>query len=78
MPTTMYPYTPSSLENNKLTNTSKAEDISLSSCPRKFPKLYRRPFYDVHLNAGDMLFIPRGWWHFVKSLSNSISVSYWW
>ncbi len=76
--TTMYPYTPSSLENNKLTNTSKAEDISLSSCPRKFPKLYRRPFYDVHLNAGDMLFIPRGWWHFVKSLSNSISVSYWW
>ena len=33
LPTTMYPYTPSPLENNKLTNTSKAEDISLSSCP---------------------------------------------
>jgi len=77
--TTMYPYTSSSTENTKLTNTSKAGDISLASfSPRAFPRLYRRPFYDVQLDAGDALFIPKGWWHFVKSVSNSISVSYWW
>jgi hypothetical protein len=77
--TTMYPYTPSSAENAKLTNTSKAGDISLASfSPRAFPKLYQRPFYDVQLDAGDALFIPRGWWHFVKSVSNSISLSHWW
>ena len=77
--TTMYPYTASSTENTKLTNTSKAGDISLASfSPRAFPRLYRRPFYDVQLDAGDALFIPKGWWHFVKSVSNSISVSYWW
>jgi lysine-specific demethylase 8 len=75
----MYPYTASSTENTKLTNTSKAGDISLASfSPRAFPRLYRRPFYDVQLDAGDALFIPKGWWHFVKSVSNSISVSYWW
>jgi lysine-specific demethylase 8 len=27
------------------------------------------------LQPGDMLFIPRGWWHYVRSLDKSISVS---
>ncbi|KAL8270076.1 hypothetical protein Esti_005987 [Eimeria stiedai] len=32
---------------------------------------------DAVLNAGDILFIPRGWWHFVKAETPSVSVSNW-
>lgn len=30
------------------------------------------------LQPGQMLFIPPGWWHYVKALSVSFSVSFWW
>ena len=30
------------------------------------------------LGPGDALFIPAGWWHYVTSLSVSISVNFWW
>ncbi len=33
---------------------------------------------DCVLEAGQMLFIPAGWWHYVKSTTVSFSVSYWW
>ncbi|KAL2913383.1 hypothetical protein HK105_207144 [Polyrhizophydium stewartii] len=29
------------------------------------------------VGPGDMLFIPRGWWHHVRSLTSSASVSFW-
>ena len=32
----------------------------------------------VDLCPGEMLFIPPGWWHHVRSLSVSFSVSFWW
>jgi len=30
------------------------------------------------LEPGDGLFIPVGWWHYVRSLDVSFSVSFWW
>ena len=30
------------------------------------------------LQPGEMLYIPPRWWHYVKSLSVSFSVSFWW
>jgi len=30
---------------------------------------------EVRLNPGDLLFIPLAWWHWVKSLDVSISLS---
>ena len=32
----------------------------------------------VELAPGDALLIPRGWWHYARSLSVSFSVSFWW
>ena len=29
------------------------------------------------LEPGDVLFVPRQWWHFVKSLDTTISVNTW-
>ncbi|KAK4226357.1 lysine-specific demethylase 8 [Podospora fimiseda] len=33
---------------------------------------------DCILEPGDTLYIPVGWWHYVKGLSVSFSVSFWW
>ncbi|OAA62361.1 jumonji domain containing 5 [Cordyceps fumosorosea ARSEF 2679] len=35
-------------------------------------------FFECILQPGDTLLIPMGWWHFVRSLSVSFSVSFWW
>ncbi|KAI1207082.1 Clavaminate synthase-like protein [Annulohypoxylon truncatum] len=36
------------------------------------------PFSDCILEPGDVLYIPIGWWHYVRGLSVSFSVSFWW
>jgi len=36
------------------------------------------PYVDCVLGPGDTLYIPVGWWHYVRSLSISFSVSFWW
>ncbi|KAI1763743.1 Clavaminate synthase-like protein [Hypoxylon sp. FL1150] len=36
------------------------------------------PFLDCILEPGDALYIPTGWWHYVRGLSVSFSVSFWW
>lgn len=35
-------------------------------------------YVDVLLKEGECLYIPLGWWHYVRSLSVSFSVSFWW
>ncbi|MBU2904274.1 cupin-like domain-containing protein [Arenibacter algicola] len=40
-----------------------------------FPKFKDVKFYQYTLEPGDVLFIPVGWWHYVKSLDVSISVN---
>jgi ribosomal protein L16 Arg81 hydroxylase len=41
----------------------------------RFPLFKRATEYRVVIRPGEMLFIPRGWWHHVRSLDKSISVS---
>ena len=36
------------------------------------------PFWDTTLSPGDALYIPPGWWHWVRALDASASVSFWW
>ncbi|MEY2563537.1 MAG: hypothetical protein QOH88_1730 [Verrucomicrobiota bacterium] len=40
-----------------------------------FPLLRRAHISEVILNPGQMLFIPIGWWHHVKSLDRTISIT---
>jgi len=35
-------------------------------------------YVDCVLEAGETLYIPIGWWHYVRSLNVSFSVSFWW
>jgi ribosomal protein L16 Arg81 hydroxylase len=32
----------------------------------------------AELGPGDVIYIPRGWWHHVRTLDLSISVNFWW
>jgi len=44
----------------------------------KYPNFVKAEGYHLILNPGEMLYIPPGVWHFVKSLDTSFSVSFWW
>ena len=33
-------------------------------------------YVDMILEPGDMLYLPRGWWHYLRSLSTSISLAF--
>ena len=41
----------------------------------RFPNFSKVQHHEFVLNPGEMVFIPRGWWHHVRSLDKSISVS---
>ena len=43
-----------------------------------FPLFNEAQYVETILEQGDALYIPVGWWHYVKSLTVSISVSFWW
>ena len=64
------------------TNTSPVdlEDVipRPAPCPPGNADPGTEPFQDCVLGPGDALFIPRGWWHAVRALEPSFSVSYWW
>ena len=45
----------------------------------KYPRFAQVPeIWDTQLQPGDILFIPRKWWHSVQALEYSISVNAWW
>ncbi|VVN21583.1 hypothetical protein PS645_04346 [Pseudomonas fluorescens] len=44
---------------------------------QRFPLAAQVPFLRVTLEAGDLLFLPEGWFHQVESISTSLSVNFW-
>lgn len=44
---------------------------------QRFPAARNVPFLRVMLQAGDMLFLPEGWFHQVESVTTSLSVNFW-
>ncbi|QCD88430.1 dTMP kinase [Vigna unguiculata] len=59
-----------------LSNSSQVDLDDLDE--RKFPKVQELEFVDCILEEGEMLYIPPKWWHYVRSLTTSFSVSFWW
>lgn len=41
----------------------------------KFPKFKKAPFITALLEPGDVLYVPKNWWHYVQSMETSISIS---
>ncbi|XP_061455433.1 bifunctional peptidase and arginyl-hydroxylase JMJD5 [Rhineura floridana] len=67
----LYPH-----ESHILHNTSQV-DVEAPDLV-KFPKFKAASFQDCVLSPGQVLFIPVGYWHYVRSLDTSFSVSFWW
>jgi hypothetical protein len=44
----------------------------------RFPRLREVEMFVAELYPGDAIYIPRGWWHHVRTLDLSISVNFWW
>jgi hypothetical protein len=54
-----------------------AVDVERADLER-FPLFAHARHYDTVLGPGDMLFIPHGWWHYVRALTVSMSINFWW
>lgn len=44
---------------------------------RRFPRLKHAVLRSVRMSPGDLLYIPRGWWHDIRAHSASVSVNHW-
>uniref|UniRef100_A0A336MB97 CSON013086 protein n=1 Tax=Culicoides sonorensis TaxID=179676 RepID=A0A336MB97_CULSO len=58
-----------------LNNTSQVDVENIDF--EKFPLCKDVKFYHILLQQGDVLYIPPKWWHHIRSLSPSFSISYW-
>eukprot|EP00035_Acanthoeca_spectabilis_P009068 m.162349 g.162349 ORF g.162349 m.162349 type:complete len:474 (+) comp14601_c0_seq1:13-1434(+) len=57
-------------------NMSQIGDVETASLD-DFPNLALAEFSDVVLGPGDTLYMPAGTWHYVRSLTPSMSVNFW-
>ncbi|KAJ0965105.1 hypothetical protein J5N97_026243 [Dioscorea zingiberensis] len=67
----LYPYSESMLSNSSQVDLDHID-------VKQFPKVENMDFIDCILEEGELLYIPPKWWHYVRSLSTSFSVSFWW
>jgi len=66
-----------------MSNTSNIDVAAMELSPFEdwddvYPGISQVPYVDCLLEAGQALYIPVGWWHYVRSCSVGISVSFWW
>ncbi|KAL9602230.1 MAG: hypothetical protein Q9219_001954 [cf. Caloplaca sp. 3 TL-2023] len=62
-----------------MSNTSEVDaEASVEILDAKYPLFKEATYVETTLSEGECLYIPRGWWHYVRSLSVSCSVSFWW
>lgn len=61
---------------------SNTSHVDVESDPvrrdEEYPLFKSAEFVETILEEGECLYIPIGWWHYVRSLSISFSVSFWW
>ncbi|XVF19226.1 hypothetical protein REPUB_Repub11eG0091600 [Reevesia pubescens] len=67
----LYPYSETMLNNSSQVDIDNIDNV-------EFPKVHDLEFIDCILEEGEMLYIPPKWWHYVRSLTTSFSVSFWW
>ena len=66
-----------------MSNTSRVpvEEVEMGLLiddDNEFPMFADAEYVETVLHEGECLYIPVGWWHYVRSLTTSFSVSFWW
>ncbi|KAL2408111.1 hypothetical protein ABEF95_007368 [Exophiala dermatitidis] len=66
-----------------MSNTSQIDVAAMEMSPHEdwddvYPGISKVSYKECVLEAGQALYIPIGWWHYVRSCSVGISVSFWW
>lgn len=68
-----------------MSNTSKVDLASIELSPAEYdqwdsmwPGFLEAEYVETVLKEGECLYIPIGWWHYVRGLRGGISVSFWW
>lgn len=63
--------------NKKFERATLLSNINLKNIDEnRFPLFKKAKIIKVILEEGDALYIPRGWWHYVESLTTTINVSF--
>jgi lysine-specific demethylase 8 len=58
-------------------NHTKSQVAPLHPALRAFTRFVRAERYESTVGPGDVLFIPKGWWHFFSAPAESISLTCW-
>ncbi|KAK2739687.1 hypothetical protein FQN57_006521 [Myotisia sp. PD_48] len=68
-----------------MSNTSRVDISAIELSPAEseaweslWPGFSEAEYLETVLNEGECLYIPIGWWHYVRGLQAGISVSFWW
>ncbi|KAL8925756.1 MAG: hypothetical protein Q9172_002097 [Xanthocarpia lactea] len=62
-----------------MSNTSQVDaEAASEQVDANYPLFRQAEYVETILAEGECLYIPVGWWHYVRSLSVSFSVSFWW
>lgn len=68
-----------------MSNTSKVDIAAIELSPaeadhweEEWPGFMQAEYVETVLHEGECLYIPVGWWHYVRGLQAGISVSFWW
>ncbi|KAJ5682734.1 hypothetical protein N7462_005899 [Penicillium macrosclerotiorum] len=68
-----------------MSNTSKVDVAAIELSPAEhdhwdamWPGFMQADYVETVLHEGESLYIPVGWWHYVRGLRAGISVSFWW
>ncbi|KAL4893787.1 Clavaminate synthase-like protein [Aspergillus ambiguus] len=68
-----------------MSNTSEVDVAAIELSPAEtehwnamWPGFLEAEYVETVLNEGECLYIPVGWWHYVRGLKAGISVSFWW
>lgn len=75
-------------KNGKLIDMSNTSEVDLAAIElspaeaetweEKWPGFMDAEYVETVLHEGECLYIPVGWWHYVRGLRAGISVSFWW
>ena len=62
-----------------MSNTSEVNvEVNESEREKMYPLFGEAQYVETVLEEGESLYVPVGWWHYIRSLSVSFSVSFWW